>query len=126
MELHVSSTLKWRLQAVTPFSFVSYFLDKFNGGKPPSFTVASRCAEIIVGTLKGLIDTDLILPDDLNAIVLTRTSACNGFTGPGLLSFRPSEIAAAAALKAVSENQVLGSEGVLEPFEIPVNKVILD
>jgi cyclin D1/2/4, plant len=60
MELHVFSTLKWRLQAVTPFSFISYFLDKFNEGKPPSFAVASRCAEIIVGTLKGLIDIDLI------------------------------------------------------------------
>jgi hypothetical protein len=67
-----------------------------------------------------------LLPDDLNVIVLTRTSACNGFTEPGFLSFRPSEIAAAVALKAVSENQVLGSEGVLEAFEIPVNKVILD
>lgn len=53
MELHVLMTLKWRMQAVTPFSFISYYLDKFGGGKPPSFALASRCAEIIIGTLKG-------------------------------------------------------------------------
>lgn len=61
MELIVMKTLKWRLQAVTPFSFIGYFLDKFNEGKPPSYTLASWCSDLTVGTLKGLI----ILPDDL-------------------------------------------------------------
>uniref|UniRef100_A0A804QE57 Cyclin-like domain-containing protein n=1 Tax=Zea mays TaxID=4577 RepID=A0A804QE57_MAIZE len=52
MELLVLATLKWRMQAVTPFTFISYFLDKFNGGKPPSLALASRCTDIIIGTLK--------------------------------------------------------------------------
>lgn len=56
MELLVLTALKWRMQAVTPFTFISYFIDKFSDGKPPSFTLASRCAEIIIDTLKGSID----------------------------------------------------------------------
>ena len=46
-----------------------------------------------------------------------------GFAGSTFLSFRPSEIAAAAALAAVSSNQVVGFESVLSASEIPVNKV---
>jgi hypothetical protein len=66
-----------------------------------------------------------LLLDDLNVFVLIKTSVCNGFTGPAFLSFSPSEIAATVALAAVSENQILGFEGVLEAFEIPINKVII-
>ncbi|TKW35881.1 hypothetical protein SEVIR_2G404500v4 [Setaria viridis] len=98
MEIHVMTTLKWRMQAVTPFAFISYFLDKFSEGKPPSFALASRCADIIVGTLKG----------------------------SAFLSFRPSEIAAAAALAAVSANEVVGFGSVLSASEIPVNKEMVD
>jgi hypothetical protein len=46
---------------VTPFSFICYFLDKFTEGKPPSYMLASRCAELIVGTVKG----STIVPDEL-------------------------------------------------------------
>lgn len=60
MEILVMRTLNWRLLAVTPFTFISYFLDKLSEGKPPSFALASRCAKIIVGTLKGLIHIDLV------------------------------------------------------------------
>ncbi|KAJ1291923.1 hypothetical protein BS78_02G353400 [Paspalum vaginatum] len=94
MEVHVLTTLKWRMQAVTPFAFISYFLDKFSDGKPPSFALASRCAEIILGTLKG----------------------------STFLSFRPSEIAVASALAVVSENQAVSLGSVLAASEIPVNK----
>ncbi|GJN10993.1 hypothetical protein PR202_ga29150 [Eleusine coracana subsp. coracana] len=94
MEHIVLRTLNWRMRAVTPFAFMSYFLDKFSEGKPPSFALASRCAKIIVGTLKG----------------------------PAFLLFKPSEIAAAAAIATVFENQVLDMEGVFAAFEIPVNK----
>ncbi|KAL6855913.1 hypothetical protein ACP4OV_018715 [Aristida adscensionis] len=97
MELHVMGTLKWRMQAVTPFSFISYFLDKFTDGKPPSFGLAARCAEIIVGTLKG----------------------------SKFLSFKPSEIAAGVALAAVSENQVAGPVCAVSESEIPVNKEMI-
>ncbi|OEL33308.1 Cyclin-D2-2 [Dichanthelium oligosanthes] len=97
MELLVLTTLKWRMQAVTPFAFISYFLDKFSEGKPPSFALASRCAEIVVGTLKG----------------------------STFLAFRPSEIAGAAALAVVSVNQVVGFGSVLSASEIPVNKEMI-
>lgn len=46
-------TLKWRMHSVTPFSFMGYFLDKFNEGKPPSYMLVSRCADLIVATVKG-------------------------------------------------------------------------
>nr|CAB3454996.1 unnamed protein product [Digitaria exilis] len=97
MELLVMKTLNYRMQAVTPFAFLSYFLDKFSEGKPPSFALASQCAEIIVGTLKG----------------------------STFLSFKPSEIAAAAVLAAVSANQVVGFGSVLSASDIPVNKEMI-
>ncbi|XP_006659503.2 cyclin-D4-2-like [Oryza brachyantha] len=67
MELLVLSTLNWRMQAVTPFSYIDYFLRKLNGGNaaPRSWLVQSW---------------ELIL--------------CIA-TGTGFLVFRPSEIAAA-------------------------------
>ncbi|XP_072992017.1 cyclin-D3-1-like [Typha latifolia] len=75
MELLVLSTLKWRMQAVTPLSFIDYFLTKYNDGKPPPSATLSRSVELILSTLKGIV----------------------------FLQFRPSEIAAAAALSAVGE-----------------------
>jgi cyclin D1/2/4, plant len=54
MELLVLSTLKWRMQAVTPFSFLDYFLQKFNNGRrPPRFTLY-RAAELILKIVKGI------------------------------------------------------------------------
>lgn len=53
MELLVLSTLKWRLRAVTPFSFVDYFLCKFNNDQPPPRYLISRSVEIILSILEG-------------------------------------------------------------------------
>jgi cyclin D1/2/4 len=50
---------------------------------------------------------------------------CHGFTDYRFLSFRPSEIAAAVALSALAENQVIGFSTALAACEIPVNKVII-
>ncbi|XP_047083085.1 cyclin-D2-2-like [Lolium rigidum] len=97
MELIVMETLNWRLHAVTPFSFICYFLDKFSEGKPPSYMLASRCAELIVGTVKDY----------------------------RFLSFRPSEIAAAVVLLALVENQVIGFSSAIAASEIPVNKEMI-
>lgn len=97
MELIVMETLKWRMHSVTPFSFLCYFLDKFNEGKPPSYMLVSRCAELIVAIVKDY----------------------------RFLSFRPSEIAAAVVLWALAENQVIGFSSALAASEIPVNKVII-
>lgn len=97
MELIVMETLKWRMHSVTPFSFLCYFLDKFNQGKPPSYMLVSRCAELIVATVKDY----------------------------RFLSFRPSEIAAAVVLWALTENQVIGFSSTLAASEIPVNKEMI-
>ncbi|KAL5197722.1 hypothetical protein ABZP36_001234 [Zizania latifolia] len=97
MELIVMEALKWRMQAVTPFSFISYFLDKFNQGKPPSCTLASWCAELAVGTLKD----------------------------SSFLSFRPSEIAATVVLAVLVESQSVVFSNALAASEIPVNKEMI-
>jgi cyclin D1/2/4, plant len=127
MELLVLATLKWRMQAVTPFTFISYFLDKFNGGKPPSLALASRCTDIIIGTLKGSIGSFRAAHRLFNSLACIADGAmfgcAYGFTGSTFLSFRPSEIAAASALAAVSENQVVGSSSALSASEVPINKV---
>ncbi|KAF0913289.1 hypothetical protein E2562_021941 [Oryza meyeriana var. granulata] len=75
MELLALSTLKWRMQAVTPFSYVDYFLRELNGGNAPSRLSALRSSELI--------------------LCITRGTEC--------LEFRPSEIAAAVATAVVGE-----------------------
>ncbi|KAG1366582.1 cyclin-D3-1 [Cocos nucifera] len=82
MELLVLSTLKWKMQAVTPFSFIDYFLHKFNDGNSPTELLISRSTELILNTVRG---TDF-------------------------LAFRPSEIAAAVALSVLGETQTVDVE----------------
>jgi len=53
MELLVLSTLKWRMQAVTPFSFIDYFLHKLNDGNSPTKSLVSRAAQLILSTARG-------------------------------------------------------------------------
>uniref|UniRef100_J3MYA1 Uncharacterized protein n=2 Tax=Oryza brachyantha TaxID=4533 RepID=J3MYA1_ORYBR len=74
MELLVLSTLKWRMQAVTPFSYADYFLRELNGGDAPSRRSAMRSEELI--------------------LCIARGTEC--------LEFRPSEIAAAVAIAIVA------------------------
>ncbi|THU70316.1 hypothetical protein C4D60_Mb08t23710 [Musa balbisiana] len=52
MELLVLATLKWRMQVVTPFSFIDFFLHKFNGGNAPSNLLVSRSVEVILITMR--------------------------------------------------------------------------
>ncbi|RLN34364.1 cyclin-D4-1 [Panicum miliaceum] len=77
MELLVLSTLKWRMQAVTPFSYIDYFLHRLNGGDAPSRRAVLRSAELI--------------------LCITRGTHC--------LDFRPSEIAAATAAAVAGEER---------------------
>ncbi|XP_010939736.1 cyclin-D3-1 [Elaeis guineensis] len=82
MELLVLSTLKWKMQAVTPFSFIDYFLHKFNDGNSSSKLLISRSTELILNTVRGT----------------------------AFLAFRPSEIAAAVALSVLGETQTVDVE----------------
>ncbi|KAG7571753.1 Cyclin-like [Arabidopsis suecica] len=68
MELLVLNTLNWRLQALTPFSFIDYFVDKISGHV--SENLIYRSSRFILNTTKAI----------------------------EFLDFRPSEIAAAAAV----------------------------
>ncbi|CAH9146237.1 unnamed protein product [Cuscuta epithymum] len=53
MKLLVLTTLKWRMQAVTPFSFMDYYLTKINSDRIASCSSIVKCTELILSTLKG-------------------------------------------------------------------------
>ncbi|KAJ4902781.1 Cyclin-D2-1 [Raphanus sativus] len=76
MELLVLNTLNWRLQALTPFSFIDYFIYKTNGHV--SENLIYRSSQFILNTTKAI----------------------------EFLDFRPSEIAAAAALSASISGEI--------------------
>ncbi|KAL6656162.1 hypothetical protein ACP70R_006988 [Stipagrostis hirtigluma subsp. patula] len=82
MELLVLSTLKWRMRAVTPFSYIDYFLHRLNGGDAPSRRAVRRSAELIMCIARG--------------------TQC--------LDFRPSEIAAAVAAAVVGEERAVDTD----------------
>ncbi|KAJ1296849.1 hypothetical protein BS78_01G333700 [Paspalum vaginatum] len=94
MEIHVLSALKWRMQAVTPFSYINYFVGKFTEGKRLSCGFVSRCTELILGTLQAT----------------------------KFLQFRPSEIAAAVVLSAAAETRVISFRGALLDSNITIDK----
>ncbi|KAE8657002.1 Cyclin-D4-1 [Hibiscus syriacus] len=74
MELLVLSTLSWKMQAITPFSFVDYFLYKLNDDKIPPRSSVLRSIQLISTTITGI----------------------------ELLEFKPSEIAAAVAISVAT------------------------
>ncbi|CAL9753182.1 unnamed protein product, partial [Musa acuminata subsp. burmannicoides] len=82
MELLVLSTLKWRMQAVTPFSFIDFFLNKFSGGSVPTKAAICRSMELILSTIRG----------------------------SDLLEFRPSETAAAITVLVLEQTQTMDVE----------------
>ncbi|KAK8291044.1 hypothetical protein V6Z12_D06G036700 [Gossypium hirsutum] len=84
MELLVLSTLNWRMQAITPFSFIDYFLYKLNDDdkRIPLRSLILRSIQLISSTIKGI----------------------------DFLEFKPSEIAAAVALFVVVEANTVDTE----------------
>ncbi|KAF5942666.1 hypothetical protein HYC85_020308 [Camellia sinensis] len=82
MELLVLSTLKWRMQAVTPFSFIDNFLRKINGDKILPTSSIFRSTQLILSIIKEI----------------------------DFLEFRPSEIAAAVTISVAREAQTVDSE----------------
>ncbi|KAA3476639.1 cyclin-D4-1-like [Gossypium australe] len=84
MELLVLSTLNWRMQAITPFSFIDYFLYKLNDDdkRIPLRSLILRSIQLISSTIKGI----------------------------DFLAFKPSEIAAAVALFVVVEANTVDTE----------------
>ncbi|CAF2088193.1 unnamed protein product [Brassica napus] len=77
MELLVLNRLEWRLRAITPCSYIRYFLRKMSKcDQEPSSTLISRSFQVIASKTKAGID---------------------------FLEFRPSEVAAAVALSVSGE-----------------------
>ncbi|PKU65907.1 cyclin-D4-1 [Dendrobium catenatum] len=109
MELLLLSTLKWRMQSVTPFSFIECFLRKLNGGDLPSELSISRAVKLILGTIKGI----------------------------GFLSFKPSEIAAAIAIwvkgeanaieveKTITYSNKIDKERVLRCYKVMQEELLM-
>lgn len=83
MELIVLSTLKWRMQACTPFSFIDYFLRKIKSedvlpsGSLMYGSLVKKSIQFILNTMKGI----------------------------DFLEFRPSEISAAVAICVTRETE---------------------
>nr|XP_043607729.1 cyclin-D4-1-like [Erigeron canadensis] len=78
MELLVLTTLKWRMQTVTPFSFIDAFIGKLNCDQPVSRSIIFRSTQIILCLINGI----------------------------DFLEFRASEIAAGVAISVVGPTEM--------------------
>jgi cyclin D1/2/4 len=134
MELLVVTTLNWRLQALTPFSFIDYFVDKISGHV--SENLIYRSSRFILNTTKGasFIDqkqaiTTFFLYLQLTWLCLMRKADTFLFiklnAAIEFLDFRPSEIAAAAAVSVSisGETECIDEEKALSSL-IYVKQVI--
>ncbi|CAL0311863.1 unnamed protein product [Lupinus luteus] len=102
MELLVLATLRWKMQALTPCSFVDYFLGKITCEQQPAEPYISKSIQLILSIIKGI----------------------------DFLEFKPSEIAAAVAIyvskevhakaidKAIAGFSILQEERVLKCVEL--------
>ncbi|MCH94357.1 cyclin D2 [Trifolium medium] len=100
MELMVLSTLKWRMQGITPFSYIDYFLNKVNGDQGPIGDLVLQSFQLIQSTARGI----------------------------DFIQFRPSEIAAAVAvtLSVKGENQTVQTERAVSLLIEYVEKVLMN
>lgn len=94
MEMIVLRTLNWRMQSVTPFSFLDYFIKKITDDQSSSRLSISRATQLILSTFKGI----------------------------DFLEFRPSEIAAAVAIYVAGEAQAADIETALSALIQHVQK----
>ncbi|KAG8632846.1 hypothetical protein MANES_18G061100v8 [Manihot esculenta] len=94
MELLVLRTLSWRMQAITPFSFIDQFLDKINNDETPPRSLIWQSIQLILSTTRGI----------------------------EFLEFRPSEIAAAVAIAVVGEIKTVDAEQAIPVLSQHVEK----
>ncbi|KAL9234689.1 hypothetical protein vseg_009528 [Gypsophila vaccaria] len=88
MELLVMSTLNWRMQLVTPFSFIDYFLYKLSVDQLPPPSIISQAIELILCSIKAI----------------------------ELLQFKPSEIAASVAISVTQETRTILHPDIASSF----------
>lgn len=53
LELMILSTLNWRMQAITPFSYIDFFLNKINGDQVPIGDSILKSFQLIMSTIRG-------------------------------------------------------------------------
>ncbi|KAJ6337609.1 hypothetical protein OIU76_007315 [Salix suchowensis] len=94
MELLVLTTLGWRMQAITPFTFIDYFLSKINNDQTPPKSLILQSIHLILSTIRGIY----------------------------FLEFRPSEIAAAVAIAVVGETKTVDAEQAISALTQPIQK----
>ncbi|XP_015170289.1 cyclin-D4-1-like [Solanum tuberosum] len=88
MELLVLTTLKWRMLAYTPCTFIEYFLRKMNDDQIPSERLISKAMQLILSSIRGI----------------------------DFLEFRSSEIAAAVAISVSKEMQANDIDKAMPSF----------
>ncbi|CAM8974632.1 unnamed protein product [Rhodiola kirilowii] len=95
MELLVLSTLRWRMQAVTPFSYLDSFLYRLNDDHHPPRTWINKSIQLILSTVEDI----------------------------DYLEFRPSVVAAAVAIAVAGKNQTLDdTERAINLFGLNASK----
>ncbi|CAJ1940235.1 unnamed protein product [Sphenostylis stenocarpa] len=97
MELLILTTLKWKMQALTPFSFIDYFLEKITCDQLLAKSFILRSVGLILDTIR-----------------------CVNF-----LEFKPSEIAAAVAISVSKKLQAEEIDEALTCFVIVEKERIL-
>lgn len=134
MELLVLSTLKWRMQAVTPFSFIDYFIRKINKDEFPSRTSIMRSIQLILSIVKGCLMVSSYMDCNLSVVAIMKKEKCERsdvswlgelIAGIDFLEYRPSEIAAAVAISIAGETQTVDIEKAISVLIEPVEKVKL-
>ncbi|KAK1371322.1 Cyclin-D4-2 like [Heracleum sosnowskyi] len=94
MELLVLSTLKWRMQSITPFSYIDRFVTNTMGDHLASRLPIFRSTQLILSMIEGI----------------------------DFLEFRSSEIAAAVALSVAEENQTVDTDKELYQLDYHLRK----
>ncbi|XXG70759.1 hypothetical protein AAC387_Pa07g0167 [Persea americana] len=85
MELLILTKLKWRMQPITPFSLLHYFLQKVNNNSPPLQSSIYRSVEVVLRASRGI----------------------------EFLEFRPSELASAVAISVTKESETVDFENAV-------------
>jgi cyclin D1/2/4 len=75
MELMVLSKLKWRMQGITPFSYIDYFLNKVNGDQVPIGDSVLQSFKLILSTVRGII-VCIFLPNSLIITMMRKNEIC--------------------------------------------------
>ncbi|XP_009614641.1 cyclin-D4-1 isoform X1 [Nicotiana tabacum] len=94
MELLVLSTLKWRMQAYTLYTFIDHFVRTMNGDQIPSRPLISRSMQLILSIIRGI----------------------------DFLEFRSSEVAAAVAMSVSGERQAKDIDKAMPCFFLHLDK----